>query len=68
MGEAMQTSGREGLRGFVTERHFAMAEEEFPGISSFYAACSPKPFTFLDLLARFHSVLEETSRCEAGAP
>ena len=68
MGEAMQTSGREGLGGFVTERHFGMAEEEFPGISSFYAGCWPKPLTFLDLVVRFESVLAQTSRCEAGAP
>ena len=50
-----QTTSGSGLKGFVTERHFAMAEEEFPGISSFYAACSPKPKTFLDLVVLFEN-------------
>ncbi len=52
MGEVAQTNG-EGLQGFVTERHFALAEKEFPGISHFYATCSPKPRTFLELLTLF---------------
>ncbi len=41
------------LRGFITELHFAEAEQEFPGITRFYGSCARKPRTFLDLLAAF---------------
>jgi DNA-binding NtrC family response regulator len=41
------------LAGLITERHFALAEEEFPGISRFYAECAHKPATFLDLVQAF---------------
>lgn len=40
----------------MTEKHLALAELEFPGISVFYRrvrAQPEPPLTFLDLLARF---------------
>jgi hypothetical protein len=42
-----------GLKGVVTERDFAAAEIEFPGITRFYRRCRPRPTTFLDLMWRF---------------
>ena len=42
-----------GLAGFITERHLAQAEEEFPGITEFYRSCVPCPRTFLGLVGRF---------------
>jgi hypothetical protein len=48
-----QTAEQGALSGFITERHFAEAEEAFPGIAAFYASCSPRPRTFLDLVAEF---------------
>ena len=47
---------RPGIQGVVTEKHLALAELEFPGISVFYRrvrAQPEPPLTFLDLLARF---------------
>jgi hypothetical protein len=41
------------MRGFITEQHFAEAEREFPGIRALYLACSDKPKTFLELVARY---------------
>jgi hypothetical protein len=41
------------LQGLITERHFDDAEAEFPGISAFYARCTPAPATFLELVTRF---------------
>jgi hypothetical protein len=58
MGQAAaETNGTRtpALKGFVTERHFAQAEEEFPGISRFYETCSPKPGTFLELVMTYLS-------------
>lgn len=43
----------ENLVGFITERHFDQAEREFPGITSFYQTCTPRPATFLELLSQF---------------
>jgi hypothetical protein len=45
------------LRGFITELDFDRAEEEFPGITSFYEHCRRKPTTFLDLLWQFEDAL-----------
>jgi hypothetical protein len=39
--------------GFITEQHLAEAEEEFPGITQFFAGCTCKPRTFLELVAQF---------------
>jgi hypothetical protein len=39
--------------GFITEQHLSEAEEEFPGISRFFEACTCKPRTFLELVALF---------------
>lgn len=39
--------------GLITERDLEQAEEEFPGISQFFSACSCKPRTFLELVALF---------------
>ncbi len=52
MNEAKQTSSC-GMRGFITERNFDEAEQEFPGITVYYRSCKEKPATFLDLLAAF---------------
>jgi hypothetical protein len=50
-----QGNGSEGggLRGFITDRHLADAEVEFPGIVGFYQECAVRPRTFLDLLRLF---------------
>ena len=39
--------------GFITEAHLAQAEEDFPGISRYFAECRCKPRTFLELVALF---------------
>jgi hypothetical protein len=39
--------------GLITEQHLAQAEEVFPGIGRFFAACSCKPRTFLELVALY---------------
>jgi hypothetical protein len=41
------------VRGFITERDFASAECEFPGIRAFYLGLAEKPLTFLELVWRF---------------
>lgn len=41
------------LRGLVTDQDLRLAEDEFPGISAFYATRTGKDRTFLDLLAAF---------------
>jgi hypothetical protein len=51
------------VRGFVTERHFAIAERVFPGIRDFYRALTEKPATFLELVWAF----ERRDCCEARA-
>jgi hypothetical protein len=38
------------MSGFITERDFAAAECEFPGIRRFYECMTRKPPTFLQLL------------------
>ena len=38
------------MGGFITERHFAAAECEFPGIQRFYEQLVRKPTTFLELV------------------
>jgi hypothetical protein len=53
MVEREQDTLEEGLSGFITERHFDLAEQEFPGITGFYQACSPRPGTFLELLSMY---------------
>jgi hypothetical protein len=45
------------LRGFITEQNFAEAEEEFPGITTYYEHCRRKPGTFLDLVWQFERTL-----------
>ena len=39
--------------GFITEQHLSQAEEVFPGIAQFFAACTCKPRTFLELVALY---------------
>jgi hypothetical protein len=51
--EREQEMKNEGLAGFITERHFDVAEQEFPGITRFYQTCTPRPATFLDLLSMY---------------
>jgi hypothetical protein len=51
--EREQESTNQQLAGFITERHFVEAEQEFPGITSFYEKCSPRPATFLELLSMY---------------
>ena len=51
--EREQESKTESLAGFITERHFDQAEQEFPGITRFYQACFPRPCTFLELLSLY---------------
>lgn len=41
------------LKGWVTERHFAEAEVEFPGIKKFFEELEEKPGTFLELVWKF---------------
>jgi hypothetical protein len=38
------------MRGFITERDFASAECEFPGICRLYQMLVKKPATFLELV------------------
>lgn len=48
--------------GVITEQHLEQAEEEFPGICRYFAACPCKPATFLELVAQFEHW------CEPPAP
>lgn len=41
------------LRGVLTERDLPAAEDEFPGITDFFAQCPIKPRTFLELVFAF---------------
>jgi hypothetical protein len=41
------------LQGYITEKHLAEAESEFPGISRYFAACPEKPKTFLQLVWQY---------------
>jgi hypothetical protein len=41
------------MGGFITERDFATAECEFPGIQDFYEHLDRKPATFLQLVWAF---------------
>jgi hypothetical protein len=52
------------LQGVITERHFALAEVEFPGIERFYRESPVKPRTFLELVWRFTATF---CRSQAGA-
>lgn len=47
--------------GLITEQNLVQAEEEFPGITHFFAACTCKPRTFLELVARFQHWCEPVS-------
>ena len=50
------------LLGFITELDFDQAEEEFPGIGSFYEHCRRKPNTFLELVWQFEDALAAATR------
>jgi hypothetical protein len=55
--------------GFITEQHLAEAEAEFPGITRFFACCTCKPRTFLELVAQFEHWADpapERARAEAS--
>jgi len=41
------------VRGLITERDFAAAENAFPGIAALYDDLTVKPATFLELLHRY---------------
>ena len=41
------------MMGFITENELSQADQEFPGIASFFATLDVKPRTFLELVARF---------------
>lgn len=41
------------MGGFITERDFDTAENEFPGIRSFYEHLAQKPRTFLELVWKY---------------
>ena len=53
--------------GLITEQDLDQAEETFPGIRQFFAALSPKPQTFLELLARFEHWLDPRSDSESSS-
>jgi hypothetical protein len=52
--------------GLITERHLQQAEEAFPGIAGFFAALSPKPRTFLELLFAFQRRDDGTGKKRAS--
>ena len=52
------------VRGFITERDFARAEDEFPGIRDFHEGLSEKPMTFLELVWRY--IHDEACCCRMG--
>jgi hypothetical protein len=53
--------------GFITERDLGQAEQEFPGITRFFAALARKPRTFLDLVSLFQHWGEVTPRFRKAA-
>ncbi len=46
------------LQGVLTERDLPAAEHEFPGITAFFARCTSKPRTFLELVFAFAHATE----------
>ena len=52
------------MTGFITDLEIERAEEDFPGIGRFLASLSPKPRTFLELMALFERWRETV---EAGS-
>jgi hypothetical protein len=50
------------MRGFITERDFASAECEFPGISRLYEALIKKPATFLELVWQWERQVRREER------
>jgi hypothetical protein len=41
------------MQGFITDAELPAADQEFPGISEFFATLVDKPRTFLELVARY---------------
>jgi hypothetical protein len=41
------------MQGFITDSELTQADQEFPGIATFFAALAVKPRTFLELVAQF---------------
>ncbi len=54
------------MSGFITEMHLDAAEEDFPGIRAFFAACSEKPKTFLELVASYLGMVAGKATRSAG--
>ena len=55
------------MLGFITDENLREADEEFPGIASFFDALPVKPRTFLDLVAEFEHWRDVRSEKCAGA-
>lgn len=51
------------MQGLITERHFAHAEQWFPGIRTFYLSMANKPLTFLELVWEYE---KQASRFSIG--
>ena len=52
------------MSGFITERDFAAAECEFPGIQRLYERLLHKPRTFLELVWKYEA--EQTAAADAA--
>ena len=53
------------MQGFITDANLGQADEVFPGIARYFAACVEKPRTFLELVAQFEhwNAVSGTTRC-----
>jgi hypothetical protein len=55
------------MGGFITEKHFDQAEDEFPGIRQLYFSCDVKPRTFLELVTKYLcSVAQQVQKKKAA--
>jgi hypothetical protein len=52
------------VSGFITERDFDAAEQEFPGIQRLYARLLRKPRTFLELVWKYEASLEAAAAAQ----
>ena len=56
------------MKGYITDAELPEADQEFPGISEFFATLVDKPRTFLELVARYVQWCEDARTPAEPAP
>ena len=56
------------MQGYITDAELPAADEEFPGISNFFATLANKPRTFLQLVALYQHWCDENRAPAEPAP